>query len=217
MLAACGPHAVCRQSGVTRTCTCKEGYERRSSDSNCTLINQCTQPRNPCGASSTCFQVGIEPRCTCVGGYESPFNNGSSCVPINRCRQLTHRCPANSTCQFAGPNQFSCVCPSGFELDADDGCLSGLSLHSTWNDLTSIVRSSSSSSSVGVAVGASVGSIVLLVLLVLLLVLRRKKRTRAVGFQEEPTGIAEFEFASMQRLSSLHGTSMSHRHRIPQC
>ncbi|KAL9981747.1 hypothetical protein ACROYT_G010491 [Oculina patagonica] len=54
--------------------------------------------------------------CMCIEGYEK---RGKHCFPINNCDTSNGGCQGNAECVHTGPGTSMCVCPPGYNLNAD--------------------------------------------------------------------------------------------------
>ncbi|XP_078362974.1 uncharacterized protein LOC144647098 [Oculina patagonica] len=54
--------------------------------------------------------------CMCIEGYEK---RGEHCFPINNCDTSNGGCQGNAECVHTGPGTSMCVCPPGYNLNAD--------------------------------------------------------------------------------------------------
>ncbi|CAF0850637.1 unnamed protein product [Rotaria sp. Silwood1] len=99
----------------TANCSCKSGYQRNTTSSNCTDINECESQLDLCIRDvSSCFNTNGSYRCDCLSGYQ-PLNG--SCIDINDCNVNQTICSGYSNTYCTNTQgSYECRCSSNYSL-----------------------------------------------------------------------------------------------------
>ena len=120
----CSVDALCKNTPLSFTCTCKSGYA--GNGVLCTDVDECQTMNGGCNANASCRNTPGGRTCTCKPGFTG---DGATCTDVDECATGNGQCDANAVCTNA-PGGRSCVCRPGYTgsgltcTDIDE-CLTG--------------------------------------------------------------------------------------------